>query len=82
MLVGTKRMYEILDRITNGKGEEGDEKLELRLRALNKEPLRDWPDSSQPCLSTLRYFRDEYEAYVKEQMSCVFVRQCLSILYM
>ena len=53
--IGTRRMLEILERITQGKGEEGDiEKLET-LAAPN------------PVLSTIKYFRDEYEAHIREK---------------
>ena len=66
--IGTKRMYEILDRITNGKGEEGDiEKLELLAESIKQGALCGLGQTApNPVLSTLRYFRDEYEAHVKE----------------
>jgi len=66
--IGTKRMYEILDRITNGKGEEGDiEKLELLAENIKQSALCGLGQTApNPVLSTLRYFRDEYEAHVKE----------------
>ena len=67
--IGTKRMLEILQRITEGKGEEGDiERLiELgenikagALCGLGK-------TAPNPVLSTIRYFRDEYEVHIKEK---------------
>jgi len=66
--IGTKRMYEILDRITSGKGEEGDiEKLELLAENIKQSALCGLGQTApNPVLSTLRYFRDEYEAHVKE----------------
>lgn len=66
--IGTKRMYEILDRITSGKGEEGDiEKLELLAESIHQGALCGLGQTApNPVLSTLRYFRDEYEAHVKE----------------
>jgi len=66
--IGTKRMYEILDRITSGKGEEGDiEKLELLAKNIKQSALCGLGQTApNPVLSTLRYFRDEYEAHVKE----------------
>jgi len=67
--VGTKRMYEILDRITQGKGEEGDiEKLEILAESIKQGALCGLGQTApNPILSTLRYFRDEYEAHVKEK---------------
>jgi len=67
--IGTKRMYEILDRITQGKGEEGDiEKLELLAKNIKASALCGLGQTApNPVLSTLRYFRDEYEAHIKEK---------------
>ncbi|NLM72551.1 MAG: 4Fe-4S binding protein, partial [Clostridiaceae bacterium] len=67
--IGTKRMYEILDRITQGKGEEGDiEKLEVLAESIKQGALCGLGQTApNPVLSTLRYFRDEYEAHVKEK---------------
>lgn len=67
--IGTKRMYEILDRITQGKGEEGDiEKLEALAESIKQGALCGLGQTApNPVLSTLRYFRDEYEAHVKEK---------------
>ena len=66
---GTKRMLEILERITNGKGEEGDieklEKLATSIKAGAHCALGQ--TAPNPILSTLRYFRDEYEAHIKEK---------------
>ncbi|OPX42582.1 NADP-reducing hydrogenase subunit HndC [Ruminiclostridium hungatei] len=67
--IGTKRMLEILERITEGKGEEGDiEKLELLARNIKASALCGLGQTApNPVLSTLRYFRDEYEAHVYEK---------------
>jgi NADP-reducing hydrogenase subunit HndC len=67
--IGTKRMYEILDRITNGKGEEGDiEKLEILADSIKHGALCGLGQTApNPVLSTLKYFREEYEAHVKEK---------------
>jgi NADP-reducing hydrogenase subunit HndC len=67
--IGTKRMHEILDRITSGKGEEGDiEKLEILAESIKQGALCGLGQTApNPVLSTLRYFRDEYEAHVKEK---------------
>ncbi len=66
--IGTKRMYEILDRITKGKGEEADiEKLETLAESIKQASLCGLGQTApNPVLSTLKYFRDEYEAHVKE----------------
>ena len=67
--IGTKRMLEILKRITAGEGQDGDiEKLiELgenikagALCGLGK-------TAPNPVLSTIKYFRDEYEAHIREK---------------
>jgi NADH-quinone oxidoreductase subunit F len=65
--IGTKRMLEILDRIVSGKGAEQD--LE------NLEELAYWTKKGSLCalcgtapnpvLTTLRYFREEYEAHIR-----------------
>ncbi len=66
---GMRQMLKILTDITRGKGKEGDIELleelaetaqEAALCALGK-------SSPNPFLSTLKYFRDEYEAHVKEK---------------
>ncbi|GHV42206.1 NADH dehydrogenase [Clostridia bacterium] len=67
--IGTKRMHEILDRITKGQGKEGDiEKLENLAKAIQSSALCGLGQTApNPVLSTLRYFRDEYEAHIKEK---------------
>ncbi len=67
--IGTKRMLEILERITGGKGEEGDiEKLELLAKNIKASALCGLGQTApNPVLSTLKYFRDEYDAHVKEK---------------
>jgi NADH-quinone oxidoreductase subunit F len=66
--VGTKRMYEILDRITTGHGEEGDiEKLERLGNWIKKTSLCGLGQSApNPVLSTIRYFRHEYEMHIRD----------------
>ena len=65
--VGTKRMLEILERITQGKGEEGDiEMLEELASTLQQTAMCGLGQTaSNPVLSTIRYFRDEYETHIK-----------------
>jgi NADH:ubiquinone oxidoreductase, NADH-binding (51 kD) subunit len=76
---GTKRMLEILERICNGKGEEGDiEKLEhLAVNIKNSALCGLGQTAPNPVLSTLRYFRDEYEAHIKEKRCPAGVCQAL-----
>jgi NADH-quinone oxidoreductase subunit F len=67
--VGTKRLLEILERICDGEGQEGDiEKLitlgnqikETALCGLGK-------TAANPVLSTIRHFREEYEEHIREK---------------
>ncbi|MBS7262116.1 MAG: NADH-quinone oxidoreductase subunit NuoF [Eubacteriales bacterium] len=67
--VGTRRMLEILERITNGEGRDGDiEKLEQLAKNIKATALCGLGQTApNPVLSTLRYFRDEYEAHIYEK---------------
>jgi NADP-reducing hydrogenase subunit HndC len=67
--IGTKRMLEILERIVSGNGKEGDiEKLESLGRNIKNASLCGLGKSApNPVLSTIKYFRDEYEAHIKEK---------------
>lgn len=67
--IGTKRMLEILERITEGKGEEGDiEKLETLAKNIKASALCGLGQTApNPVLSTLRYFKDEYMAHVVDK---------------
>ena len=67
--IGTRRMYEILDRITKGQGKEGDiERLEELANNIKRSALCGLGQTApNPVLSTLKYFRDEYEAHIKEK---------------
>lgn len=66
---GTKRMLEILTRITEGQGREGDiELLESLAKNIKATALCGLGQTApNPVLSTLRYFRHEYEAHIKEK---------------
>lgn len=77
--IGTRRMLEILDRITHGKGEDGDiEKLEKLAKNIKASALCGLGQTApNPVLSTLRYFRDEYEAHIYEKRCpAAFARRC------
>ncbi|NLM85175.1 MAG: NADH-quinone oxidoreductase subunit NuoF [Clostridiales bacterium] len=67
--VGTRRMLEILNRIVSGKGEEEDlEKLDILCESIKDTALCGLGQTApNPVLSTLRYFRDEYEAHIREK---------------
>ncbi len=67
--IGTKRMLEILERIVNGQGQEGDiEKLEMLGNNIKNAALCGLGKTApNPVLSTIRYFRDEYEAHIRDK---------------
>ena len=67
--IGTRRMLEILQRITNGQGQDGDiERLEnLAYNIKNTALCGLGQTAPNPVLSTLRYFRHEYEAHIYEK---------------
>jgi len=66
---GTKRMLEMLEKITQGKGEEGDiEKLEKLANHIKDSSLCALGQTApNPVLSTIRYFRHEYEAHIRDK---------------
>ena len=66
---GTKRMLEILERIVHGKGEEGDIELLLELAdTVSSTALCGLGKSApNPVVSTIKNFRDEYEAHIFEK---------------
>ena len=67
--IGNKRLLEILDRIVDGRGEEGDiEKLEELCYAIKDGSLCGLGQTSpNPVLTTIRYFRDEFEAHIRDK---------------
>ena len=66
---GTKRMLEILERIAEGKGEPEDiERLESLSETITTASLCGLGQTAaNPVVSTLKYFRDEYEAHIYEK---------------
>ncbi len=66
---GTKRMLEILDGIIAGKGKEGDIEKLLRLGdTVKKSSLCGLGQAApNPVLSTIKHFRDEYEAHIRDK---------------
>ncbi len=67
--VGTRRMLEILERIVAGKGEEGDiEKLEELGEMIKNSSLCGLGQTApNPVLSTIKHFRSEYEAHIRDK---------------
>ncbi len=67
--IGTKRMLEILERIVSGRGEDGDiEKLEQLGENIKNGALCGLGKTApNPVLSTIKYFRDEYEAHIYDK---------------
>lgn len=67
--IGTTRMKEILDRICEGKGQEGDiELLEELCVSIKDGALCGLGQTApNPVLTTIRYFRDEYEAHIRDK---------------
>ncbi len=64
--IGTKRMLEILERMCEGKAKQGDiEKLEKLANSIKKSAVCGLGQTApNPVLSTLKYFRNEYEEHV------------------
>ena len=67
--LGTKRMLEILTRITEGEGREGDvELLEELCLAIKDGALCGLGQTApNPVLTTIKYFRDEYDAHIRDK---------------
>ncbi|MBQ4447511.1 MAG: NADH-quinone oxidoreductase subunit NuoF [Clostridia bacterium] len=67
--IGTRRLLELLQKITDGRGEPEDlEKLEELCYYIKANALCALGQTApNPVLSTLKYFRDEYEAHVFEK---------------
>ena len=78
--IGTKRMYEILDRIVSGNGEEGDIELleELCLGIKDGALCGLGQTAPNPVLTTIKYFRSEYIAHISEKRCPA--KECISLL--
>jgi NADH-quinone oxidoreductase subunit F len=81
--LGTKRMLEILTRITQGEGREEDIELLQELSGGVKDASLCGlgQTAPNPVLSTLRYFRDEYDAHIKEKRCPALVCKALTSHY-
>ncbi len=78
--IGTARMQEILTRIVKGEGKQGDiELLEELCEAIKDGALCGLGQTApNPVLTTIRYFRDEYEAHISEK-KCP-AKECVDLL--
>ena len=78
--IGTKRMQEILTDMVNGKGKEGDiELLEELCEAVKDGALCGLGQTApNPVLTTLKYFRDEYNEHVFEHLCRA--KECKNLL--
>ncbi|MEI6678433.1 MAG: NADH-ubiquinone oxidoreductase-F iron-sulfur binding region domain-containing protein [Mariniphaga sp.] len=67
--IGTKRMLEILERITRGEGKEGDVDLLIELGNSIKESAICGlgQTAPNPVLSTIKYFRKEYDEHIRQK---------------
>ncbi|HEX77438.1 MAG TPA: NADH-quinone oxidoreductase subunit NuoF [Dehalococcoidia bacterium] len=81
--VGTKQMLDILERIARGEGEEGDIDLLLRLGETVKTGslCALGGTAPNPVLTTIRYFREEYGAHIKERRCPALVCRNLVTFY-
>ncbi len=78
--IGTKRMLEILERITEGKGKEGDIELleELAGKVKDGSMCGLGQTAPNPVLTTIRYFRNEYEDHIYRK-KCT-ARSCKALI--
>ena len=78
--IGTKRLQEILGRIVSGKGKEGDIELleELCMGVKDGALCGLGQTAPNPVLTTIRYFRDEYEAHIRDK-KCP-AKECVDLL--
>lgn len=79
--IGLKQMYEILERITKGKGKPSDlDELITLGNSIKQLSLCGLGQTApNPVLSTIQYFRDEYEAHIKDQ-ACP-AKVCLDLMH-
>ena len=78
--IGTRRMLEILERITKGEGKDGDIELleELALKVKDGALCGLGQTAPNPVLTTIRYFRNEYEDHIYNH-KCT-AKQCKPLL--
>lgn len=78
--IGTKRMLEILERITEGKGKDGDIELleELAVKIKDGSMCGLGQTAPNPVLTTIKYFRNEYEDHIYNK-KCT-AKSCKSLI--
>ena len=81
--IGTKHLLRILERITKGEGQEGDlELLESLSHDIKNGSLCGLGKTApNPVITSLRYFRDEYEAHIKEKRCPAGMCRALTAYY-
>lgn len=79
--IGTKRMLEILERITEGKGvmEDLDTLLDLASQVKEGSLCGLGQTAPNPVMTTLKYFREEYEAHIRDKKCPAKV--CTSLIH-
>jgi NADH:ubiquinone oxidoreductase subunit F (NADH-binding)/(2Fe-2S) ferredoxin/ferredoxin len=80
---GIRQMLKILTNISKGKGREGDIELLEELSQVTRDAslCALGRTAANPVLSTIRYFRDEYEAHIKEKRCPAYVCKALISYY-
>jgi len=80
---GIRQMLKILTNISKGKGKEGDIELLEELSEVTRDAslCALGRTAANPVLSTIRYFRDEYEAHIKEKRCPAYVCKALISYY-
>lgn len=81
--IGTFHLLQILDRITKGEGVEEDlERLELLCEEIKEGSLCNLGKTApNPVITTLKYFRDEYQAHIKEKRCPAGMCRALTAFY-
>ena len=81
--IGTHHLLRILERITKGEGQEGDlERLEELSQQIKAGSLCGLGKTApNPVITSLRYFRDEYEAHIKEKRCPAGMCRALTAYY-
>jgi NADH-quinone oxidoreductase subunit F len=81
--IGTRQLFNILDRITKGEGKESDldilEKLSRNIK--NGSLCGLGKTAPNPVLTSIRYFRDEYEAHIREKRCPSLMCRSLTAFY-
>jgi len=80
---GIRQMLKILTNISKGKGKEGDIELLEELSEVTRDAslCALGRTAANPVLSTIRYFRDEYEAHIKDKRCPAYVCKALISYY-